>query len=226
VSVFDVAEPISRTAAAAAAAKIREAIVEGRLDPGARLKEESLASELGISRTPIREALLVLQSEGLVEYSPNRGSAVRTYTQADLEEMYDLRALLEGRAARRAAERVTAGDLADLEESCTRFGALVDGRDVKALVRENAVFHETIQRAAASERLAAMIRSVVSLPLVYRSYVWYSPEQAHDSHRYHEQLVAALRARDGDQAEAIMERHVDAGRRVLLAHIEALEEAS
>ena len=116
--------PISRNASAAASEIIREAIIDGRLAPGQRLKEEELARELGISRTPVREALVILEGEGLVESVPKRGASVRAYAADDLDDMYQLRALLEGYAARRAATRISAEDVGRLEESCARFDRL------------------------------------------------------------------------------------------------------
>lgn len=215
-----VLEPLtlSRSAGTAAAEQIREAIVDGRLHPGERLKEEQLARELGISRTPVREALVMLQGEGLVDALPNRGSTVRTYSLRDLEEMYELRELLEGHAARRAAERVTQAQLQTLRASCARFSKLVTGTDVRALVAENSVFHQTILTAAGSDRLESMLREVVALPLVYRSYVWYSPQQAAASRDYHEKLVEAFARGDAVGAEATMRRHVHDARDVLVAH--------
>jgi DNA-binding GntR family transcriptional regulator len=218
VSIFEAQTPLSRTAAAAAADLIRQAIVDGRVPPGHRLKEEELAQQLGISRTPVREALLVLQSEGLVEATPNRGAAVRAYDTADLEEMYELRALLEGHAAARAATRVTPEQLTQLRESCVRFRGLLDGDDVQAFVLENAVFHETILDAASSERLSAMVRQVIALPLVYKSYFWYSPAQASASYHCHLQLVKALARGDAQRAELVMREHVYEARDVLVAH--------
>jgi DNA-binding GntR family transcriptional regulator len=211
---------LSRSAGSAAAEQIRDAIVDGRLPPGQRLKEEQLARELGISRTPVREALLMLQAEGLVDAAPNRGSTVRRYTRADLEEMYELRALLEGHAARRAAERATKAELGTLRESCDRFATLVTGRDVPALVAENAVFHQTILTAAGSDRLNGMLREVMSLPLVYRSYVWYSPQQAAASRDYHLRLLAAFEGADAAVAETTMRQHVLEALDVLLAHFD------
>jgi DNA-binding GntR family transcriptional regulator len=221
MSIFEAQTPLSRTAAAAAADLIRQAIIDGRVPPGHRLKEEELAQQLGISRTPVREALLVLQSEGLVEAAPNRGATVRAYETSDLEDMYELRALLEGNAAGRAATRVTPEQLEKLRESCTRFQGLLDGEDVQALVLENAVFHETILEAASSERLSAMVRQVVALPLVYKSYVWYSPAQASASYHCHLQLVKALERGDAQRAELVMREHVYEARDVLVAHLGA-----
>ena len=153
VGIFDAHPPLARTAGSAAAEVIRQAIIDGRAEPGQRLKEEELAQQLGISRTPIREALLMLQAEGLVETAPNRGATVRSYELSDLEDMYELRALLEGHAARRAATRIGAEELEQLRASCERFEQLVGGADVPALVSENAVFHDMILAAAGSDRL-------------------------------------------------------------------------
>src|SRR4029077_11389899 len=110
-----------RNASAAATELIREAILDGRLPPGHRLKEEELARELGISRTPVREALLVLQTEGLIDAAPNRGAVVRSHDSDDLEDLYQLRALLEGYVARRAAAHITQAAVEGLWASCERF---------------------------------------------------------------------------------------------------------
>lgn len=209
------------TTTSAVAERIREAILGGMLTPGERLKEEQLARELGTSRTPVREALLRLQSEGLVDAAPNRGATVRRYGRSELVEMYELRALLEGHAGRRAAERIDEDDIADLRASCDRFARLAGGRDLHGLVAENAAFHRAVWRAAASERLAGMIEEVVALPLVYRSYVWYSPEQSKRSYDFHCLILEALEAHDESAAETLMHQHVLAGRDVLLATLDA-----
>jgi DNA-binding GntR family transcriptional regulator len=211
--------PISRNASAAASEVIREAIIEGRLAPGQRLKEEELARELGISRTPVREALLMLESEGLVESVPKRGASVRTYAVDDLDDMYQLRALLEGYAARRAATRIAPADVVRLEESCARFDRLRAEDDLLDLVKENLFFHNVILEAAASERLTQMVRKVIEIPLVYKSYFWYSPEQKLISEHYHQQLTLALRGGDADRAELIMKEHVLEARDFLLAQL-------
>lgn len=221
VGIFDGHAPLSRTASAAATDLIRQAIVDGRVVPGQRLKEEELAQQLGISRTPIREALLVLQTEGLVDAAPNRGATVRAYDLADLEDMYELRALLEGHAARLAASRVTPSQIEDLRASCGRFEMLLAGADLQALVKENAFFHETVLVAADSERLTGMVHQVIAMPLVYKSYIWYSPEQATASYHYHRQLTNVLERGDAQRAEFIMREHVYEARDVLIQHMAA-----
>jgi DNA-binding GntR family transcriptional regulator len=212
-------QSLSRTASREAAELIRAAIVEGRLQPGERLKEERLARELGVSRTPIREALLFLEAEGTVVLQPNRGATVRRFTPEEIRDAYDLRALLEGHAARRAAERIGPGELDALAESCARFEALQAG-EVAELARENHLFHHTILEAAGSERLGSMVRGVVELPLVYKAFFWYSPEQQRLSAHHHRRLERALRDRDARRAELLMQEHVFEARDFLVEELE------
>lgn len=217
--------PLTRNASVAATELIREAILDGRLSPGQRLKEEELARELGISRTPVREALLMLSAEGLVDATPNRGATVRTHTAHDLDDLYELRALLEGHATRRAATRLSEDGIDGLRASCQRFDALLEKEDLdlRELVRENMLFHGAILDGADSARLAALVRKVIDLPLVYRSYIWYSPEQQRISGHYHAQITRALEARDAERAELIMKEHIYEARDHLVAHVRELE---
>jgi DNA-binding GntR family transcriptional regulator len=216
--------PLVRNASAAATELIRAAILDGRLPPRQRLKEEELARELGISRTPVREALLVLQTEGLVDAAPNRGAVVRAHDGDDLEDLYQLRALLEGYGARRAASNISESTVAALWESCDRFDSLIEG-DVQELVKENMIFHNAILDAARSRRVAELIRKVIELPLVYRSYIWYSVDQRRISAHYHRQITKALEARDGERAELVMKEHVFEARDVLVARVRGEQEA-
>jgi DNA-binding GntR family transcriptional regulator len=221
----DGAPPLVRNAGAIAAELIREAIIDGRLEPGERLKEEELAGELGLSRTPIREALAVLQAEGLVETAPNRGATVRAHDAEDLDDLYRLRALLEGYAAARAATKMSRETVASLHASCERFEGLAES-DVGELVKENLVFHNTIADAAASRRVVDLVRKVIELPLVYRSYIWYSPEQRRISAHFHRQIARAIEARDADRAQSLMKEHVFEARDLLVAHVRELERAT
>ena len=214
--------PLVRNAGAVATEVIREAIIDGRLVPGERLKEEELARELGLSRTPIREALAVLQAEGLVDTAPNRGATVREHDAEDLDDLYRLRALLEGYAAGRAATNMPSKRVAELFASCERFEKITDG-DIGALVKENLLFHNTIIEAAASRRVAELVLKVIELPLVYKSYIWYSPEQRRISAHFHRQIAVAIEARDADRAQFLMKEHVFEARDMLVAHVRELE---
>lgn len=198
----------TRTVTAAAVEAIRTAILDGEVAPGERLKEKEIALQLGISSTPVREALQALDAEGLIELIPNRGAVVRSYDEETLEELYRLRALLEGHAAREAATRITEAQLRVLEASCDRFSRLRASDDVLSLVKENLAFHSVVLEAAQGAVLTELVRKVLHIPIIYRVYIWYSPEQKIVSEHYHRQLVRVLRDRDAPRAESVMQEHV------------------
>ncbi|MEU8798355.1 GntR family transcriptional regulator [Spirillospora sp. NPDC048819] len=199
--------------------RLRADILDGVHPPGARLGEAELADATGSSRTPVREALRKLEAEGLVEILPHRGARVPDWTPDDLEEIYDLRMLLEGAAARRAATRIEPGDadrmaeLCDLIERAAEPGA---GQDLDRVAELNAEFHGIVRAAAASGRLVSMLGAVTQLPLVMRTFHRYSPDDLIRSFAHHRELVAALRAGDGTWAESVTRAHVLAAKAVLL----------
>lgn len=211
-------EPVLvRSASDIATELIRTAIMDGRLEPGQRLKEKQLAHDLGISRTPVREALLILQTEGLVVSTPNRGAAVRSYDEAELLDMYDLRATLEGFAARRAAARITPARLDALAASCDRFAALRVDHDLLGLAKENLVFHYTIVEVAGPRKLADFVRSTIELPLVQRAFFGFSERETEQSEGLHRRILAALAAGDAERSELLMKEHIFEGRDFLVA---------
>lgn len=202
---------------------LRNAIFHGDLGPGERIKEDAVAQELGVSRTPVREALLLLKSEGIIEMPRNRGARVRAYDPVEAVETYELRALLEGFAARKAAENLSESTLDQLVESCVRFSALCEEGDPKEIGRENQFFHHTILSASGNSRLESVVREVMQLPLVYTSYVWRSAERRQNSAGYHRRITEALQARDGEQAERLMQEHTLQTRDALIATIESAQ---
>ena len=223
--ILDEGRQLVQNASVAATELIRQAILDGRLEPGSRLKEQELAEELGISRTPVREALLMLQAEGLIVTTPNRSAVVREHDADDLEDLYQLRAVLEGYAARQAAKRIAGEELDRLNDSCARFDAL-SGSDIRALVKENLFFHSTILGAAGSERLSWMVQKVIELPLVYKSYMWYPVDQKRISAHHHRQITNALGERDAERAELIMQEHIFEARDLLVSRLRAAEDSA
>lgn len=210
--------PLVTNANDAAASIIRRAIIRGELLPGERLKEAEIARELGISRTPVREAMLVLQAEGLLDLAPSRGATVRPYDLDELLLLYDLRQLLEGYAARYAATRITPQQLRELEESCERMEALEFG-DVVAHNEENIFFHSHVLDVVGSDRLRHIVRSLLEIPLPYKRGYWSGEENKEHSVRYHRRIVEALKAGDPEAAERAMRDHLeDSGRRTVDAY--------
>jgi DNA-binding GntR family transcriptional regulator len=208
--------------AKAIAESIRGAVIYGALQPGQRVKEEELARQFGVSRTPIREAFQLLQREGLLLGSPKRGVTIRAYQKSELDKMYRLRAFLEGYAAREAAERIQAADVERLRRSCERFEVGRASEDFLRLIEENLVFHDIILEAADDERLTRIVHELIAVPYIYRAYFWYSPHQRDEVERHHRLIVDALEARDGDRAERLIKDHILTARDVVVKTVVAI----
>lgn len=197
---------------------MRRLILDGEYGPDERLIEEQLAERLGVSRTPIRQALTMLESEGLVELIPNRGAVVCSFSVDEVWDIYDLRAVLEGHAARRAASRVESGELGRMRELAEEMEGLCErefaGRDeeIRLLVALNNEFHGIILTASRNQRLERLLRHTVELPLVFKAFFWYGAHERMVSNHYHRQILKALESGDAERAEIVMREHVYEGR--------------
>jgi len=200
-------------------ASLRSGILDGTYPEGTRLGEVELAEALGVSRTPVREALRRLGSEGLVETLPNKGARVRTWSTRELDAIFDLRALLEGHAAALAAPRISDADLAvmaDLVERMEDATAGPGAPDYDLITDLNGRFHTAVVAAADNPLLPEVARSFVHVPIVVRTFRRYTPERLRRSMRQHRELFDALAARDAAWAEAVMRTHILSARPVLL----------
>lgn len=212
---------------------LREAIVEGEFRAGERLSELVLTERFGVSRTPLRTALVRAEAEGLIETLPGGGYVVRAFSEADLVDAIDLRGVLEGFAARRAAERgVGRGEIAEAKLVLAGIDGLLSvtelGEDeFSTYVDLNARFHRALVDLAASPTIAREIERVAALPFASPSgFVRLQsrlPEAravmvlAQDHHR---SVVEAIEAREGARAEALMREHARLARRNLQAAFE------
>jgi DNA-binding GntR family transcriptional regulator len=189
---------------------IRSGIVSGELARGDRLREAELAERIGVSRTPVREALRRLDAEGLVDFTPNRGASVTAWNERELDDLYELRALLESYAARLAAARISADALARLTDLAEEMRSLADAGSQTAdkLTELNGEFHLTITRASGNAYIEGLVKGFIDVPLVYRTFKQYSPDRLQASMFHHDELVAALGARDGAWAESVMRSHI------------------
>ena len=196
---------------------MRALILTGEYGPDERLIEEQLAERLGVSRTPVRQALTMLEAEGLVEITPNRGATVCSFSIEDVWDIYDLRAVLEGHAARRAAGRIERRELERLRELAREMEGLPGQFDdheeeIRALVALNQEFHGTIVEASRNRRLERLINRTVEIPLMFKAFYWYTLHERTISNHYHRQILEALENGDADRAEIIMREHVYEGR--------------
>jgi hypothetical protein len=189
---------------------LRAAIIGGEYAPGERLRAEALATRFGTSRTPVREALMLLEGDGLVEIEPRRGAVVRTFDPADLVDLYEVRAVLEARAAALAATRVTADQLVELDAACDRAEGLTghSARTVDTLIAANEDFHRIVIAAAGSPRLSGALRTVAGIPRPFKTVFWNDASERARSLTAHREIVASLRAGSADRAESAMRLHV------------------
>ena len=189
---------------------IRSMILSGELPAGAQLGEEALAERCGVSRTPVREALRRLEADLLVLRTDTQRSFVADWSLNDVADAFDLRAKLEGMAARRAAERMTPEALERIRAANTAIRASIQRPtpDIEGFLEGNREFHAAILEVAGSRRLTALLSTLIEQPVVWRTAHHYGREALQRSHSEHEELTAAFARRDGAWAEAIMAGHI------------------
>lgn len=187
---------------------IKEAILSEELPPNSRLVELSLASHFGVSRTPVREALKRLIVEGLAVIDPPRGMVVKPIDQQEMEEIYAVREVLDGLAARLAAKRMSDEDLARLTGLTEVMSRAVEEGRRDALVQANIRFHEIIFQAAGNERLLQLGRNLTDSVRRSSSTAFRSYERDMEVLQEHGELVNALEQRDAEAAERLAREHM------------------
>jgi len=200
-------------------AAIYKALTAGRLRPGEHLAEERLAREIGVSRTPVREALRRLSAEGFIEFMPNQGGKVPLLSIEDVTEIFDLRLILETYAASLAAQKIVPAQLAELGELCDRMEkafALRRGDYIRTISSGNRRFHRIILDATRGQRLTRILAQVIEIPLMLDTYNRFSADDMDRSMRHHRELTVALKAHDADWARSVMQVHIQSARNVYL----------
>jgi DNA-binding GntR family transcriptional regulator len=190
------------------AAKLRERIFAGGLAPGSFVDEPALCAELSISRTPLREALKVLTAEGLLRHEPRRGCFVSQITEQDLDEIFPVIALLEGRCAFEAANNATDGDLAALEQLHDRLQRSARAKRITEYYETNFAIHEAIILLANNRWLAQVIGDLRKIVKLARLQQLHAPGRLEQSLSEHMAVYAALKAHDAEGAEAAMRTHL------------------
>jgi DNA-binding GntR family transcriptional regulator len=190
------------------AAKLRERIFAGGLAPGSFVDEPALCAELSISRTPLREALKVLTAEGLLRHEPRRGCFVSQITEQDLDEIFPVIALLEGRCAFEAANNATDADLVALEQLHYRLQRSARAKRITEYYETNFAIHEAIILLANNRWLAQVIGDLRKIVKLARLQQLHAPGRLEQSLSEHMAVYAALKAHDAEGAEAAMRTHL------------------
>jgi len=214
---------------------IQQRIASGLLPAGSWISELSLAKEIGISRTPVREAIRQLQLEGLVEQVPRHGTVVRQPDQRDIAELYELRQALECYAVGQAAERIGSADLATLADLCDEIRSTRDklkagkatalsAAMMKRFLAADMQFHQLLLRAAGNRRIVKIVSESRVLARIFGS-----QRHRHDldvvtrTHRFHTQIMRAVKAGNVDAARQAMAEHIQASKAETLKHFERVQ---
>ncbi|WCL53255.1 GntR family transcriptional regulator [Gimibacter soli] len=189
---------------------IRAAILSGRYAPGAHLKEEELVGLCGVSRTPVRDALRRLAADRYVVARRNQGTYVNEWSLDDIACIFEMRALLEGYAAERAATRITPDQLARVDKAWRDIEDVLakDKLDIPEFLRANRVFHTTIIEAACNRQLRETIDQLVQPPIVNRTAMTYSRQDLRQSNDHHGLILSALKTGDAVTACTAMRQHL------------------
>ena len=190
------------------AERLRAMIQAGELEAGTWIDETRLTEELGISRTPLREALKVLTSQGLVRLEPRRGCYVNELSTRDMDEIFPLMAMLEGRCAYEAAQKVTESDLLRLEPLHQQLEEHARSANIDQYYITNALIHEEIQALADNRWLSELIDSMRKVLSLSRHKSLALPGRINESCAEHLAIFAALKARDPDGIEALTRKHL------------------
>ncbi|MHA6345647.1 GntR family transcriptional regulator [Roseivivax sp. CAU 1761] len=198
--------------------RLLDEIRQGRLTSGDRLREIELSERLGVSRTPVREAIRQLEADGLITHVPRQGATIRALDYAEVMELYEMRAVLEGTAARLAARAASALEIEELAALNDELAGL--GTDPRA-VELNRQFHAALLDAAKNRFLARSMQSLQRALMILGPTTLTEPDRAAAAVTEHRAVLEALAARDGAAAEAAMRAHIEAAQRVRVRAVRA-----
>ena len=188
---------------------LREAIRSGVLKPGERLMEIQLADELGVSRTPVREAMRKLELEGYVIMLPRRGTYVANISIRDINEVFEIRTTLDALASGLAAERITEEELEQLERLLVSIGENIETRNMKKVVEDDMEFHDILYKASRNQRLVGIISNLREQMTRFRSMSMSYPGRLKKTLEEHSRLVEAIAQRDVELAQKLAVEHME-----------------
>ncbi|MDE6312884.1 MAG: GntR family transcriptional regulator [Lachnospiraceae bacterium] len=201
---------------------LRQAILKGELKPGERLMEIQLAQRLGVSRTPIREAIRKLELEGLVLMIPRKGAEVAKLTEKSMQDVLEVRRALEELAIQLACGRITKEEVQELENKKREFKEIIGGQEVVAMAEADEAFHTVIYKATKNEKLIYILNNLREQ--MYRYRVEYLKDKSiHPTIlQEHEEIVNAVRRRDGKGAVQAISTHIDNQQEAIRKYIQGI----
>lgn len=188
---------------------IRNAILSGTLKPGERLMEVQMAESLGVSRTPVREAIRKLELEGLVIMLPRKGAFVSDLTVKDITEVLEIRGALEGLAAGLAAARIDEKELEELEIKALKFHKAVEGNDIEEVIRTDFEFHDAMLKSSKNEKLIQLNNNQIEQVQRFREIYHKEVNKSKEISKEHYGIVEAISDRDINKAEKLARAHVE-----------------
>lgn len=189
-------------------AAMREAILSGKLKPGERLMEVQLAEEMGVSRTPVREAIRKLELEGLVVMVPRKGAYVAGLTLKDVAEVFEIRSSLEGLAAALAADRITDEEVEALDNILKEISEAVAKGDIDKVIKKDGEFHQILFSASRNSRLAQMINNLKEQIDRFRVQSFSNPVRLKSVLSEHKEILDAIKQGDIENAEKLAKEHI------------------
>lgn len=203
------------------ASSIRDSIIEGKIKPGERLMEPDVAKTLGVSRTPLREAFLQLESEGFLKVNPRKGALVTETSPKDAEETYIIKGALEAVAARLASDNINDKQIEELVSLNKKMEAIAQSndKDYKTFLELNSVFHQKIYECSGNTKLIKMINTLRNQTLRY-NYIFLSLlSHLDESVEEHYEIIEALKKRKPEEAESFIRKHNENARQMLINYI-------
>ena len=188
---------------------LRQAIIEGEFQPGERLMEVTLANKLGVSRTPIREGIRLLEKEGLVVMLPRRGAHVASITEKQLEDVLEARRTLETFAVNVCCARITQTRFEELKEANRKFAEAVDSRDLRQMADTDTAFHNIIIDTAGNEKVKELLISLKEQIFRYKYEFMKEMEDPTRLVREHDQIIKAIGDSRADKAVELLRMHID-----------------
>jgi len=188
---------------------LREAIINGTLKPGERMMEIQLAEQLGVSRTPVREAIRKLELEGFVVMIPRKGAYVAGISLKDIADVFEVRAAMEGLAAGLAAERITAEELEEMERLLVRIGEHIEANRLEEVVEMDTLFHEALYKASRNLKLEQILQNLREQIQRFRSTSLAFPGRMREALEEHKKIVEAISERNAALAQQLAQEHIE-----------------